>query len=96
MELTQHSKLLAGIPAVDIVVTMGCNVACPYLPCKRREDWGLDDPTGFRHISIQLLKRRLIALNPDKYTKSTQKKAIDYICNTAKTSKVILDIWYMM
>jgi arsenate reductase len=25
---------------------MGCNVECPYLPCKRREDWGLDDPTG--------------------------------------------------
>jgi arsenate reductase len=25
---------------------MGCNVACPFLPCKYREDWGLDDPTG--------------------------------------------------
>ena len=25
---------------------MGCNVKCPYLPCKHREDWGLDDPTG--------------------------------------------------
>ena len=32
MELTQHSKLLEGIPPVDIVVTMGCNVACPFLP----------------------------------------------------------------
>jgi protein-tyrosine-phosphatase len=31
---------------VDIVITMGCNVKCPYLPCKHREDWGLDDPTG--------------------------------------------------
>ena len=19
---------------------------CPYLPCKYKEDWGLDDPTG--------------------------------------------------
>lgn len=46
MELTQRSKLLADIPPVDIVVTMGCNAACPYLPCKRREDWGLVDPTG--------------------------------------------------
>jgi len=46
MEKTQHSKLLSEIPPVDIVVTMGCNVACPYLPCKHREDWGLDDPTG--------------------------------------------------
>lgn len=46
MEQTQHSKLLADIPPVDIVITMGCNVECPYLPCKRRENWGLDDPTG--------------------------------------------------
>jgi len=46
MEKTQYSKLLSDIPPVDIVVTMGCNAACPYLPCKRREDWGLDDPTG--------------------------------------------------
>ena len=41
----QYSKLLSDIP-VDIVITMGCNVNCPYLPCKHREDWGLDDPTG--------------------------------------------------
>lgn len=46
MELTQRSKLLEDIPPVDVVVTMGCNVECPYLPCKRREDWGLPDPTG--------------------------------------------------
>ena len=46
MEQTQHSKLLSDIPTPDIVVTMGCNVQCPMLPCKHREDWGLDDPTG--------------------------------------------------
>lgn len=46
MELTQRSKLLTDIPSVDIVITMGCNVNCPFLPCKRRENWGLDDPTG--------------------------------------------------
>jgi arsenate reductase (thioredoxin) len=46
MEQTQRPKLLEEIPPVDIVVTMGCGVACPYLPCKRREDWGLTDPTG--------------------------------------------------
>ena len=46
MELTQHSKLLSEIPFVDIVITMGCNVACPYLPCNHREDWGVDEPTG--------------------------------------------------
>lgn len=46
MEQDQHPKLLADIPPVDVVVTMGCNVECPYLPCKYREDWGLPDPTG--------------------------------------------------
>lgn len=46
MEKTQHSKLLDEIPNVEYVITMGCNVECPYLPCDYREDWGLDDPTG--------------------------------------------------
>ena len=43
---TQYSKLLTDIPEVDIVVKMGCNVICPYLPSKHEEDWGLEDPTG--------------------------------------------------
>ncbi|MBR5534341.1 MAG: arsenate reductase ArsC [Ruminiclostridium sp.] len=46
MEATQRSKLLADIPPVDVVVTMGCNVNCPWLPCRHREDWGLEDPSG--------------------------------------------------
>lgn len=46
MEEQQSSKLLNALPAIDIVVTMGCNVDCPYLPCSHREDWGLDDPSG--------------------------------------------------
>ena len=46
MEQTQRSKLLSDIPEVDVVITMGCNVHCPFLPCSRREDWGLEDPSG--------------------------------------------------
>lgn len=46
MEKTQYSKLLSDIPPVDVVVTMGCNVHCPFLPCTERFDWGLADPTG--------------------------------------------------
>lgn len=42
----QHSKLLSQLPDVDVVITMGCNVQCPLLPCQWREGWGLDDPTG--------------------------------------------------
>ena len=46
---------------------MGCNVQCPSLPCKRREDWGLDDPSGkpdavfletIRRIEEQILRLR--------------------------------------
>jgi arsenate reductase len=47
MEKTQVSKLLSDLPQdIDVVVKMGCNVACPYLPGKYAEDWGLADPTG--------------------------------------------------
>ena len=41
------SKLLEDIPEkLDILVTMGCGVECPFVPTKHREDWGLDDPSG--------------------------------------------------
>ena len=44
MEETQYSKLLSEIPPVDIVITMGCNVTCPNLPCSHREDWEFKTP----------------------------------------------------
>jgi arsenate reductase len=46
MEENQYSKTIDKIPPVDIVVTMGCNVDCPWLPNRNREDWGLNDPSG--------------------------------------------------
>jgi len=30
----------------DVVVTMGCGDACPYIPGKRYIDWELEDPKG--------------------------------------------------
>jgi len=30
----------------DVVVTMGCGDACPYIPGKRYVDWELPDPKG--------------------------------------------------
>lgn len=40
-------KRLSELPThVDWLVTMGCGVACPALPCTHREDWGLKDPMG--------------------------------------------------
>lgn len=66
MELTQHSKLVSELPPVDVVVTMGCNVNCPHLPCRHREDWGLEDPTGrgdaaFRE-TIAAIHERVLSL----------------------------------
>ena len=46
MEKDQYSKLIDELPAIDWVITMGCNVNCPYLPSRFREDWGLEDPSG--------------------------------------------------
>jgi arsenate reductase len=36
-ELAEHA---------DVVVTMGCGDACPYIPGKRYVDWDLPDPKG--------------------------------------------------
>lgn len=46
MVQTQYPKPLEALPPIDVVVTMGCGVQCPYLPCRYRENWGLEDPTG--------------------------------------------------
>ena len=63
MEKTQYSKRLSEIPQADIVITMGCNVNCPIIPCKYREDWGLNDPTG----SVQLVHyypKKILVISP--------------------------------
>jgi arsenate reductase len=46
----------------DVVVTMGCGDACPYIPGKRYVDWELDDPAGkaldeVRHIRDEIALR---------------------------------------
>ena len=62
----QHSKLLSDIPPVDVVITMGCNVRCPFLPCSHREDWGLEDPTGKSDEAfletIQVIEQKILEL----------------------------------
>jgi arsenate reductase len=34
------------VGAADVVVTMGCGDACPFVPGTRYLDWVLDDPAG--------------------------------------------------
>ena len=42
-----YPKLLDEIPyEIDILITMGCGIECPYLPNDYEEDWGLEDPAG--------------------------------------------------
>lgn len=46
MEQDQYSKLVQDIPQVDIAISMGCNVTCPYIGKDFDDNWNLDDPTG--------------------------------------------------
>ena len=66
MEATQKNKLIEEIPSPDVVITMGCNVNCPVLPCKLREDWGLDDPSGredaFFEQTIMTIEEKILDL----------------------------------
>ena len=40
------SKLISDIPDVDIVISMGCNVGCPFIGRSFDDNWELEDPTG--------------------------------------------------
>ena len=46
MEKAQYSKLILDIPELDIVISTGCNVGCPFIKRPFDDNWGLDDPTG--------------------------------------------------
>ena len=41
-----HPLARADAEWADVVVTMGCGDACPYIPGKRYVDWDLTDPKG--------------------------------------------------
>lgn len=42
----QRSKLISEIPEVDMAISMGCNVGCPFIGRAFGDNWGLEDPTG--------------------------------------------------
>ena len=42
----QRSKLITEIPEVDMAISMGCNVGCPFIGRGFEDNWGLEDPTG--------------------------------------------------
>jgi arsenate reductase len=40
----------------DVIVTMGCGDACPYIPGKRYIDWDLPDPKGLPLDEVRALR----------------------------------------
>ncbi len=40
----------------DVVVTMGCGDACPYIPGKRYLDWDLTDPKGLAIDEVRAIR----------------------------------------
>jgi len=53
----------------DVIVTMGCGDACPYIPGKRYIDWDLPDPKGLPLDEVRALRddiaQRTEALAPE-------------------------------
>jgi arsenate reductase (thioredoxin) len=43
----------------DVVVTMGCGDACPYIPGKRYLDWDLPDPKGRPIEEVRALREEI-------------------------------------
>ena len=71
VEMSDHRpKLLEDIPLeVDILISMGCCVVCPFVLCKYEEDWEIEDPSGgpiedFR-VTRDILKERVLNLVED-------------------------------
>jgi len=44
------------VQAADVVITMGCDDACPVYPGKRYLDWNLPDPAGLDLAAIRLIR----------------------------------------
>lgn len=68
MDMSSHKpKLLSDIPEeLDLLITMGCNVVCPFVPSRHTEDWGLTDPSGgpiedYR-VTRDLIKEKMLDL----------------------------------
>jgi arsenate reductase (thioredoxin) len=45
-ERVPHKLAQEDVEWADLVVTMGCGDACPYIPGKEYVDWNLPDPVG--------------------------------------------------
>ena len=67
MDQTQYSKTVDRIPVPDVVISMGCDVGCPYIGRTFDDNWQLPDPTGegdeaFEAV-MEEIHRRILELN---------------------------------
>lgn len=71
----QHSKLVSEIPEVDLAISMGCNVGCPFIGREFDDNWGLEDPTGKSdedfNIIMKEIEKRILELK-EKIKKTEQ------------------------
>ena len=71
---THHSKSLNDVKQFapfDVVVTMGCGDACPWMPAKEFVDWQIPDPKNmnseeFRSVR-ELIKNKVAELLNSHY-----------------------------
>lgn len=71
LDMSAHRpKLLTDIPEeLDLLITMGCNVQCPFVPNRYFADWGIEDPSGgpiedFR-VTRDIIKGKVLKLIDD-------------------------------
>ncbi len=54
----------------EVVVTMGCGDACPYIPGRRSIDWELEDPAGKGPEAVRVvrdeIRHRVAVLSRDQ------------------------------
>jgi protein-tyrosine-phosphatase len=53
---THHSKSLEAHAPFDVVVTMGCGDACPWMPAKKFIDWQIPDPRNMNEEDFRMVR----------------------------------------
>lgn len=80
MEKTQYSKLIDKIPTPDIVISMGCNVGCPFIGRPFDDNWQLEDPTGKSdeefHKIIAKIEENILELKKSLEVKNSLKERV--------------------
>jgi arsenate reductase len=56
---TPRALTTADAEWADVVVTMGCGDACPYIPGKRYVDWDLEDPAGKDAAAVREIRDQI-------------------------------------